>query len=476
MASPLVGVVEPRLYTPPLRPLNRRTSRGFEAIDFNRKAGTPFLPWQEWLSVHALELTPDGRYRFRIVLVLVARQNGKSTWKRGVTAYRMFLDDARLVVGIAQELSTAQDQWQQTLDTIEADPDLAAELDVVRKVNGQHSFRLHSGARYLIKASNRRAARGLARVAEVNFDELREQQRWDTWSAVSKTTTANPFGMLVAMSNAGDASSVVLNQLRDAALAGLDPSVGIFEFSAPDGCELDDPQAWREANPSLGYTISEDAIRTSLTTDPPAIFRTEVLCQRVDSIEDVVDAAAWKATADARGKLSDYDADRLAVCYEVAEDGNHATLVGATLMRDGRVRTAVIRAWKSAAAARAALPGILDKLEPGLIAWFPSGPTNAHATLFAGRENVLELTGRKQQAACQGLVDVVRARRLVHPGDPLQTAHVAGVRKILNTDGGFRFERLGGGHTDAAYATAGAVHAALVMPEPVRSNIRVMPA
>ena len=40
-------------------------------------------------------------------------------------------------------------------------------------------------------ASNRRAARGLASVAEVNFDELREQTAWGTWAAVSKTTTAN---------------------------------------------------------------------------------------------------------------------------------------------------------------------------------------------------------------------------------------------------------------------------------------------
>ena len=97
----LLGSVEPRLFTPPLRPLNRETSRGFAAIDFARYAGTPFLPWQEWLAVHALETTPDGRYRFRVVLVLVARQNGKSTWKRGITLFRMYLrEHARVVAGL----------------------------------------------------------------------------------------------------------------------------------------------------------------------------------------------------------------------------------------------------------------------------------------------------------------------------------------------------------------------------------------
>src|SRR5262245_1903413 len=74
----LLGRTEPRLFTPPLRPLNRKTSRGFEVIDFAKMIGEPLLPWQEWAVIHALELNPDGTYRFRTVLILVARQNGKS--------------------------------------------------------------------------------------------------------------------------------------------------------------------------------------------------------------------------------------------------------------------------------------------------------------------------------------------------------------------------------------------------------------
>lgn len=470
----LLGAIEPRIFTPPLRPLNRRTSNGFECIDFNRRAGTPFLPWQEFVVTHALETLPDGRYRFRIVLVIVARQNGKSTLKRGVTVYRMFLDGARLVVGLAQELPTAQEQQDLVIDSIRETPDLAHELQSVRRVNGQQSFRLKGGERYLIKAANRKAGRGLAEVAEVNFDELREQQSWAAWSAISKVTTANPKGQIWGMSNAGDASSVVLYQLRDSAIAGLDPSIGIFEYSAPEGCELDDWSAIAQANPSLGYTIHPDVIRTSLASDPPSVYRTEVLCQRVDSLADVIDSTAWRAGHDAVGKLSDVDPERLALCYEVAEDGKHATLVGAAPTADGRVRTAVVRAWRSAAEARAEVGRVLDETPHGVLAWFPSGPTNAHAPVFEGRENVVELRGAKQAAACQGLVDLVRGRQVVHPLDPLQTAHVAGVRKLANSDGGFRFQRPEGGHVDAAYATAGAIHAALTMPPPARPNIRII--
>jgi hypothetical protein len=481
----LLGRVEPRLFTEPLRPLNRETSRGFAAIDFARYCGTPFLPWQEWLSVHALETLPDGRYRFRIVLVIVARQNGKSTWKRGITLFRVYLDGARLVVGLAQELSTANDQWQQTLDLIKEHPELSHELASEKTGNVGKTYSLTSGATYLTKAANRRAARGLARVAEVNFDELREQKSWAAWSAVSKTTTANPLGMVVAMSNAGDLTAVVLNQLRAAALAGLDPSVGIFEWSAEEDCALDDWDQIAQANPSLGYEISADAIRTSLATDPPNEFRTEVLCQQVDALQDVVDKAGWEHCKDARGNLSSVERGRLAVCFDAADNGAHATLVGAALMPDGRVRTAIIKAWRTTADADAELGPLLDELEPGLILWYPAGPAGELRPVFENRDNVEALAGAKQSAACAGLVGIVKARRIIHPGDPLQTAHVLGVRKIPVGDG-YRFVRVisqtatgntpGLAPSDAAYATAGAVYGAQAMPEPKRSGIRSMSA
>jgi phage terminase large subunit-like protein len=39
--------------------------------------------------IHALELLPDGTFRFRTVVLLVARQNGKSTLMQVLTLWRM---------------------------------------------------------------------------------------------------------------------------------------------------------------------------------------------------------------------------------------------------------------------------------------------------------------------------------------------------------------------------------------------------
>lgn len=467
----LLGRVQPRLFTPPLRPLNRKTSRGYEVCDFAELCGEPLLPWQRWAVIHAMETIPGGAYRFRVILILVARQNGKSQLKRTVSLWRLYMDGARLVLGVAQDVSLAREQWQMALDTIQADPDLTAELDTVRRVNGDEWWKLTSGGRYKIAASNRRAGRGLS-IDELNIDELREQRSWDAWSALSKTTMARPRAQIWAMSNAGDDESVVLNQLRDAALAGRDPSIGLFEWSAEDGCELDDPAAWQQANPGLGHTVSESAIRTALGTDPPNVFRTEVLCQRVDQLDGAIDLAAWKACSDPAGTM-DGLRDRLALCFDVAPDGQHATLAVAAMLTDGRVRTEVVQAWKSTDAARLELPGLLERIKPAAIAWYPTGPGAAFAPMLRARAESTELTGMKVAEACQGLADLATARQIVHPSDPLLDAHVGGAQKLAAADG-FRFTRRGGGHVDAAYAAAGAVYVALTMPPVKRARIRVL--
>jgi phage terminase large subunit-like protein len=317
------------------------------------------------------------------------------------------------------------------------------------------------------------------------LDELREHRDWAAWGALSKTTLARPGALIVCISNAGDDESVVLNQLRSAALAGTDDQLGLFEWSAPDGCELDDPEAWAQSMPGLGITITESAVRSALATDPPAVFRTELLCQRVEALDSAVDLAAWQASADPSAPNLGAVRDRVAVCLDVAPDGQHVTLAGAAVLPDGRVRVEVIAAWESTEAARGDLGPLYDRLRPAGRGWFPSGPAAALAPELrpvpeapdpyaarrrrrpAGEGLHVEITGSAVGEACQGFAELVRSGRVVHPDDPLLNAHVAGSSK-LHTGDGWRFARRGAGHVDAAYAAAGAVHIARTLPEPER--------
>src|SRR5215510_8678036 len=80
--SERLGSTHPRFYTPSLY----AESLGPEAVRFAREVlGLELYPWQEWLLGQALELsgpwkdhTEPPPWRYRTVIVLVARQNGKT--------------------------------------------------------------------------------------------------------------------------------------------------------------------------------------------------------------------------------------------------------------------------------------------------------------------------------------------------------------------------------------------------------------
>lgn len=461
----VVGCETPRLWTKPLRPLTKRTSLGFEAIAFAETiVGIPLLPWQKWWLIHALELKPDGSFRFRTVITLVGRQNGKTALLKIVALYFLYSGKARLVLGAAQSLDISKEAWQGAVDFAEDNDVLRAEIAAVRQTNGEQCLTLANGARYRIAATTRGAGRGLS-VDLLILDELREHRDWAAWGALSKTTTARPNALTVGISNAGDNQSVVLNSLRASALAGEDDTLALFEWSAEMDCELDDLEAWAQANPGLGYTVSAQAIRSAMSTDPPATFRTETLCQRVDALDAAVDLAAWKSCADPSGSLAGVRA-RVVACVDVAPDGAHVTLTAAAVLDDQRVRVEVIAAWSTTEDARRELGPLLGQVAPAAIGWFPGGPAAALAADLRGID-AIEIKGIEVGETCQEFADLVLARRILHPDDPLLNAHVAGSQKLRSGDG-WRFCRVGQGHVDATYAAAGAVHIARTLPAPVK--------
>jgi hypothetical protein len=324
----LLGCETPRVWTRPLRKLTRRTSRGFEAVAFARDVlGIDLFPWQRWLLIHLLELLPDGSYRFRTAVVLVARQNGKTTLMQILALWRMYVDGANLVIGTAQNLDVAEEAWTGAVDMAEGVPELAAEIAAVDRTNGKKALRLETGERYKVAAASRRGGRGLSGDL-VLLDELREHQSWDAWGAVTKTTMARPNPQILCLSNAGDEMSIVLEHLRQQGYATVhgegERSLGIFEWSAPPGCAMDDRSGWRQANPALGYAaFGEASILAALATDPEQVFRTEVLCQHVALLlPSPISKAAWADRAGADGFPSGQVAFALSAAWPDAEWGS----------------------------------------------------------------------------------------------------------------------------------------------------------
>lgn len=367
-----LGSTEPRIFTPPLRRLTRKTSLGFACVEFAEEVcGVDLYPWQKWLLIHALELHPDGGFRFRTVVVLVARQQGKSMLSVILSLFFMYVLARELVIGTAQDLDVAQEIWQEAVDLVEETPDLAALKKRVVKVNGGKSLELATGERYKVKAANRRAGRGLSGEL-ILLDELREHQTFDAWGAITKTTIARPDAQVWALSNAGDATSVVLRFLRKKAHVELgDPdgiavegtladevvgeeleedleqdesTLGIFEWSAAPSAATGDRGAWAQANPALGYgLVTERSLSSAHATDPEWVFRTEVMCQWSDgTLEGPFPPGTWEAGTDAESEIPedeplkfclDTNVDRtrsyIGVCGRRADGIPHVELLAA---------------------------------------------------------------------------------------------------------------------------------------------------
>jgi len=403
----------------------------------------------------------------------------------------MYMNPRSRILGVAQEVGLAREQWNLCQETIHGAPELAPEFDRARNVNGDEMFWLTNKSRYAIKAASRKAGRGGSND-EVNFDELREQRDWRAWAAVSKTTMARPNSQIFLMSNAGDDESVVLNQLREAAITGRDPTIGIFEYSgAYDDqryCDIDDWQELAQANPGLGYIINPAAIASAMTSDPAGVFRTEVLCQRVRHVDAALDMNAWADCADPAVTM-DTLRQRLAVCFDVAPDGAHATLAVAARTQHGHIRGEIAASWNNFDQAWRELPDLLHRIRPCAAGWYPSGPSAAAAPIFRRPDGRIvdmdharpgvpayeALQGGAVVEACMGLAELVKARQIFHNNDPLLNDH-AGNATRLNVGDGWRFARRDTetGHVDAVYAFAGAVRLALLLPE--RRRVRLLTA
>lgn len=375
----VLGSETPRVWTPPLRELTEETSLGFECARFAEDTlGLRLRPWQRWFLVHALELHPtevdefgESVFRFRKVIMLVGRQNGKSTVMQALTLWRLFVDRCGLVIGTAQDLEVAESLWAESLDMALDVEELRDEIEQGGKIErqpGRKMFRLRSRETYKVKAASRRGGRGLSGEL-VLLDELREHQSWDAWAAVTKTTNAKARAQIYGISNAGDASSIVLRYLRKTAHAELgdpdglnedtapddlvdeslvddevdiDSGLGIFEWSAPVGAELTDPVALAQSNPSLGYggmrlsTLLGDA-----KTDPEWVYRTEVMCQWSEgTLEGLYPPGAWEGSADessARGPDQP-----IVLCVDVSWDRSHSHVGLATFRADGDVHVELI--------------------------------------------------------------------------------------------------------------------------------------
>ena len=409
------GKTSPRLWPRPLRPLTPATSHGYAVIAFAYSIGIELLPWQRWILVHALEILPSGRYRFRNVIVIVARQNGKTTLLKVLALWFMLHGGARMVLGTSTNLEYAREAWNGAVElAIEHDDPLHSGGATVQRGVGplddplfgtptrtaaapwiksvkygalDTSMLFYNGARYKIATAGRRGGRSLS-CDLVIADELREHKTWDAWGAASGTTTARPNPQIWGISNMGDQESIVLNHFIDAgesaiALGDTETDIGLFSYSAAPGADLTDRDAWRQANPSVGWIpgFTESTLEGKSKL-PPTVFRPEHMCIPIDSGNPGFNGDAWRDSGDPNGTMDAYRS-RVVCGVDVSPDLAHVSLIAVADTGDGRARCEPVAAWTSTEQARQELPDWIARVKPRAVVWFPTGPAAAIAPVVS---------------------------------------------------------------------------------------------
>ena len=352
--SELKGSTVPRVYTRPLRKLTARTSLGFAAIEYaNTVLHKELYPWQEWALIHSLEivgsLAKEWHFRYRTVLFLISRQNGKTVLSEVLASFFLNVLQSESIFGTSLSLDKAEEVWEAVIRDQEYIPELAADIERVSRTNGNKRLILTENRQYKVGAPTRRAGRGDSNDL-VMLDEVREHRDWETWSAAAASTNAKPNAVIFCFSNAGDPDSIVLRQLRSQAMAEIEGtsaqdfggdvdggSLGLFEWSAADGAKTDDPEALAQANPALGYgLLTMRALMANRATFPENKFRSECMCQQVETVlPNPFPDGSWENALDTESQIApesplfyglDLSPDRrwssIAVCG-MREDGNY---------------------------------------------------------------------------------------------------------------------------------------------------------
>jgi len=482
--------------------LSPATSYGFAVIRF--AALVLMLPldmWQQFVVIHGGELRPDGVPRFKRLLIIVARQNGKTHLLKVLTLFWLFVERWPIVLGQSTTVSLAREVWLSAQEMARSTPLLSEEFGKVRMDNNDPHWKVASGGRYKVAAANSKGGRSLS-VDRLVIDELREHRTWAAYNAAIPTMNARPYAQGWLITNQGDQTGVVLIDLRATGVANiealqndepeLDEELGLFEYSARPESEVTDLEALAAANPNMNRVPHGPTSRSLLAQARAAKerggealtgFKTEIMCIFVPALDAAVDPDGWN-----RGKVFgtlEKVRNRLALVPELSPDMMHASLLAAAEVEPGKVRVEVVASWAGPNCAkelRNALPQYSRKIRPKKLGWLPNGPTAAIGAELLGDERVMikrfgagvhveEIRG-EVSAVCMGFAQMVSSADVLHSGQSLLTTQVLASEKLWFGDT-WRFARTGEGHCDAAYGAAAAVHLARTMP-PTTGRLRIV--
>jgi len=259
----------------------------------------------------------------------------------------------------------------------------------------------------------------------------------EVWEAATTAAGKRAESLTLAISTPASSPDTVMFELVEHGRTGDDPAFFLREFAAPDGCAIDDRDAWRVANPALSCPdpfLAEDAMAAVMRTTREPVFRQLRLGQWASGVDSWLPWGSWAAVADPSRVVA--DRERVVLSFDGSASGDSTALVGCTV---DRPHLFVVGLWENPGDARWRVPRAevdaavdlafdrYDVLELAADPWGWRSEIEAWAARH-GEKLVLEwntANASRMAPATDRLYQLVVTESLTHDGDSRLAAHVA---------------------------------------------------
>jgi phage terminase large subunit-like protein len=419
---PLMGAIRPRLHTP----FVGGVSKVDQVIELAELIGQPLLEWQKLILTDMLAVDENGMFVKKSSLFICARQSGKSHMLRMRALAGLFCFNEQNILIMSSQRQMASKSLEMIAGIIERHDFLLAQVKggtierAYRRTNGNERIILETGAEIKVVAATIDSSRGLT-ADMVWIDELRDVGV-EALDASKSTTLTRANSQRFYTSNAGHKLSTVLNEMRERSLNKPPKSVGYYEYSAPDNCDIWDRDAWAMANPSLGTLITETAIEEIISTSTYAAAMTETLCKWVGTETSPWTPGSWEDCADTEMVMAPGMYTMFAFDLE-PHAKRHAALMAGSILPDGRVGLSLVKTWESDRAIdefkiAVDIKAYCDQWLPKLVLFDKYTGQAIADRLHNSGVKVEDCSGVQFYNACSVFKDCIDNKRVVHGDQP----------------------------------------------------------
>ncbi len=368
----------PRFITP--RTPGSRTE-GLEIARLAKAMGRPGMPHQKCIWNGATELTDEGFYRYKRVLITLPRQSGKTVLYGPVQLHRIMKRAGIKAFFTAQ---TGKDAHARTLDLIKfATESPLAPLFHPRYAAGSAGITTPNGSQLREFAPSPSAIHGETPHL-VGLDEiwaLSGAQGGAIMGGIGPAqATLEGESQVWMFSTMGTSQSDFMNPLVELGRSGTAKDLFYAEWSLEPGLDPYDPQSWWTFHPALGNTISVGHLQAEATKalDPADETMSHGEWMRAymnvvtTALDPIIPAEDWDKLAGDQERPAWSD---IAVTYDVALENESGSVMAFWRDAKGRPNLHVIHTAPGTAWMVPLLATIWRQHRPKLMSADDGGPT-----------------------------------------------------------------------------------------------------